>query len=171
MTPTFLRCATLVVPDVEAAANRYTQWLNYSVVERGSVSSSLASSWISPASVGRKYAILQPSSLTHVYIRFIQGSAIPSYQPMRTYGWAATELCVRDVEAVNSCLLHADSPFKIIGAPKPLDGFPTVKPMQIRGPDQEIVYLTEILVDGPAHGLPEVESLVDRPFIMSLAQI
>lgn len=167
MSPTFLRCATLVVPDVEVATERYTQWFDYSVVEQGIVTPSLAASWLSPGSSGKKYAVLQPSSLAPVFLRFVEGQDVPSYEPMRTYGWGATEMCVKDVEAVNERMLR--SPFKVIGAPEPLDGFPTVKPMQVRGPDREIVYLTEILVDGPSHGLPTVESLIDRPFIMVLA--
>ncbi|KAN0112341.1 hypothetical protein V8E51_005292 [Hyaloscypha variabilis] len=86
---------------------------------------------------------------------------------MRTYGWVATEICVKDVESVNERML--DSPFKIIGAPKLVDGFPSVKPMQVRGVDGEIVYLTEIRAHEPSLGLPIVESLIDRPFIMVLA--
>ena len=93
----------------------------------------LATSWLSPASAGRPYAILQPSSLASVFLRFIEGSDVPAYQPMRTYAWAATELCVKDVEAVNSRLLDVNSPFEIIGSPKPFNGFPTVKPMQVKG--------------------------------------
>jgi hypothetical protein len=167
MSPTFLRSATLVVPDVEATTERYTQWFDYSVVEKGIVTSSLAKFWLSPSSAGKRYTVLQPSSLAPVFLRFVEGDDVPDYQPMRTYGWTATEICVQDVEAVNERMLR--SPFKIIGVPKLLDGFPTVKPMQVRGVDGEIVYLTEILVAEPSLRLPVVESLIDRPFIMVLA--
>ena len=167
MSPTFLRCSTLVVPDIEATTSRYTQWLNYSVVEKGTVSNSLAKSWLSPDSTGKKYAVLQPASLASVFLRFVEGDNVPDYQPMRSFGWVATEICVQDVEAVNERMLR--SPFKIIGVPKLLDGFPTVKPMQVRGVDDEIVYLTEIRIREPSSGLPIVDSLIDRPFIMVLA--
>ena len=110
---------------------------------------------------------LQPASGAEVFLRFVEGDPVPGYRPIRTYGWAAIELCVTDVEAVNARMLQ--SPFEVIGPPKPLDGFATIKPMQVRGADQETVYLTEILVDGPSHGLPSPQSLIDRPFIMVLA--
>jgi catechol 2,3-dioxygenase-like lactoylglutathione lyase family enzyme len=167
MTATFLLCSTLVVPQVQAAVDRYTKWLDYSVVEHGELSADLAASWLSPGSAGKKYAVLKAASGADVFLRFVEGDDVPEYEPMRTHGWAATEICVKDVEAVNTRMLA--SPFEIIGPPKPLDGFPTVKPMQVRGPDREIVYLTEILIDDPNHGLPTVQSLIDRPFIMVLA--
>lgn len=164
---TLLKCATWNVKAVSETAKRYEEWFDYSVVESGLVSAELASSWGTPNSAGKPYAVLQPASGQEVFLRFIEGGPVPSYEPIRTLGWAATEICVQDVEVVNTRM--KDSPFEIIGPPKPLDGFPTVKPMQVRGPDNEIVYLTEIKVDGPESGLPDPQSLVDRPFIMVLA--
>lgn len=164
---TLLRCSTLVVENVESASERYVRWLDYSVVERGTVPQDLAAAWQAPASAGRPYALLQPASGSPVFLRLVEGDDVPAYQPIRTYGWAATEICVQDVEVVNERMLQSE--FEIIGPPKPLDGFPTVKPMQVRGPDREVVYLTEIKTDDPASGLPTPRSLVDRPFILVLA--
>jgi hypothetical protein len=103
-----------------------------------------------------------------VFLRFIAGDPVPAYRPIRSFGWAAIEICVSDVEAVHARLRDSGL-FEVIGPPKPLDGFPNVKPMQVRGPDQEIVYLTEIRVDDPTSGLPQPRSLIDRPFILVLA--
>ena len=164
---TLLRCATHVVDDLTAACQRYVEWMDYAVVEMGRVDEDLAALWLAPASEGRLYALLQPASGAGVYLRFVEGDAHEDYQPIRTYGWAAIELCVTDVDAVNRRML--ESPFEVIGPPKDLDGFSTVKPMQVRGDDLEVVYLTQMLVDGPAHGLPSPQSLIDRPFIMVLA--
>lgn len=165
---TLLKCATHVVADVDAAIARYSRWLDYAVVEDGAVPADLAASWGAPASGGRRYVVMQPASGSEVFLRFIEGDEVPDYLPIRTYGWAAIEICVQDVEQVNERMLQSQV-FDVIGPPKPLDGFPTVKPMQVRGPDQETVYLTEIRVDGPSSGLPSPQSLVDRPFIMVLA--
>lgn len=167
MDMTLLKCATHVVGDLHAARQRYVEWMDYRVVETGVVSKDLAQSWLAPQSAGRGYSVLQPASGAEVFLRFVEGDEVAGYRPIRTYGWAAIEICVQDVEAVNARML--ESPFEIIGPPRPLDGFPTVKPMQVRGPDQETVYLTEILVNGPEHGLPRPASLIDRPFIMVLA--
>ncbi len=164
---TLLKCATHVVRDVAAACDRYVRWMDYRVVEQGLVPADLAASWQAPASAGRAYALLQPASGAQTFLRFVEGDEVPGYEPIRTYGWAAIELCVTDVETVNERML--ESPFEVIGPPKQLDGFATVKPMQVRGADKEIVYLTEILVDGPETGLPKPQSLIDRPFILVLA--
>lgn len=164
---TLLKCATHIVADLGAAIERYSKWMDYAVVEQGVVPADLAAAWQAPASAGKGYAVLQPASGEEVFLRFVEGDPVPEYRPIRTYGWAAIELCVTDVEAVNARMV--ESPFEIIGAPKPLDGFGTVKPMQVRGADLETVYLTEILATGPGTGLPAPRSLVDRPFIMVLA--
>ncbi|KMS56486.1 hypothetical protein V474_16340 [Novosphingobium barchaimii LL02] len=164
---TLLKCATHVVADVPAAIERYETWMDYRLVEEGAVPEDLAAAWQAPASVGKAYAVLQPASGEEVFLRFVEGDPVADYLPIRSYGWAAIELCVSNVEAVNAKML--ESPFEVIGPPKELDGFATVKPMQVRGADLETVYLTEILQPGPDTGLPQPRSLVDRPFIMVLA--
>ncbi len=165
---TLLKCATHVVADVAAAVARYARELDFRLVEQGVLSDDLAASWSTPASAGRAFAVMQPASGTPVFLRFVEGDPVPGYKPIRTTGWAAIEICVQDVEIVNQRMI-ASQDFEVIGVPKPLDGFPTVKPMQVRGPDQEIVYLTEIRTDDPDSGLPVPASLVDRPFILVLA--
>jgi hypothetical protein len=165
---TLLKCATHVTSDVAAAVARYARELDYSVVEEGRLADDLAAAWLAPASAGRPYAIMQPASGAPVFLRFVEGDPVPDYKPIRTHGWAAIEICVQDVETVNQRMI-ASRDFDVIGPPKPLDGFPTVKPMQVRGPDQETVYLTEIRTDDPGSGLPSPASLVDRPFILVLA--
>ncbi|MHB8286557.1 MAG: hypothetical protein ACYDD1_18040, partial [Caulobacteraceae bacterium] len=160
-------CATHVVRDLAAAVDRFQQWLDYTVVEEGVVPESLAAAWLAPASAGRAYAILQPASGAEVFLRFVEGDPVESYLPIRSYGWAAIEICVQDVMAVNARMLR--SPFDVIGPPTPIAGFPTIYPMQVRGADQETVYLTEIKPDGPEHGLPVPATLIDKPFILVLA--
>jgi hypothetical protein len=164
---TLLRCATHTVADVAQVTERYARWLDYTVVEEGVVPDDLAALWQAPASAGRRYALMRPASGSDVFLRFVEGDPVVDYAPIRTHGWAAIEICVTDVEVVNERMLASE--FEVIGPPKPLDGFPTVKPMQVRGPDLETVYLTEITVNGPEHGLPTPRSLVDRPFILVLA--
>lgn len=164
---TLLKCATHVVADLADAVARYERWMDYRTVEQGEVPADLAQAWSAPASAGRRYAVLQPASGEDVFLRFVEGDPVPEYRPIRTYGWAAIELCVRDVDAVHARM--QESPFEVIGPPRPLDGFAIIKPMQVRGADLETVYLTQILKPGDETGLPEPQSLVDRPFIMVLA--
>lgn len=164
---TLLKCATHVVADLGAAVERYSDWMDYKVVEQGVVPGDLAAAWQAPASTGRAYALMQPASGDQVFLRFVEGDPVPEYKPIRTWGWAAIELCVTDVQTVNERMIA--SPFDVIGPPKLLDGFSTVTPMQVRGADLETVYLTQINEPGPGTGLPEPKSLIDRPFIMVLA--
>ncbi len=162
-----LRAATLTTPNVDAAAAHYAKWLDYQVVETGLVDAELAASWGAPASAGRKQAVLQPASGAEVFIRFVEGEVPSGYRPLRTYGWAAIEICVQDTLAVNARM--EASPFQIIGPPKELDGLPAIFPMQVRGPDDEIVYLTQIRSDLPDYDLPRADSLIDKLFILVLA--
>jgi hypothetical protein len=162
-----LRAATLTVPDPHAAAARYGQWLDYAVVERGRVDPDLAQSWGAPASADREMAVCRPASGADVFLRFVQGDPPADYRPLRTYGWAALEICVADTLAVAARM--ATSPFEVIGPPRELDGLPEIFPMQVRGPDDEIVYLTQIRQQPQGVRLAQAQSLIDRLFILVLA--
>ena len=94
---TLLKCATLVVADVAAAAQRYGEWLDYRVVDEGALAPDLAGAWSAPASAGRAFAVMQPASGEEVFLRFVEGAPVDGYLPIRTWGWAATEICVSDV--------------------------------------------------------------------------
>ncbi len=162
-----LRAATLTVADPEATAARYAQWLDYTVVERGKVDPDLAASWGASASANREMVVCRPASGADVFLRFVQGDPPVDYRPLRTFGWAALELCVSDTLAVAERM--AASPFEVIGPPRELDGMPEIFPMQVRGPDDEIVYLTQIRSQPKGVRLAQAQSLIDRLFILVLA--
>jgi len=162
-----LRAATLLSADVDASARRYETFFGYRLVETGAVSAALAESWGTPAMAGRRFVVLAPASGVPVFLRFVEGKIPPNYRPLRSYGWGAIELCVQDVQAVHARM--KDSPFTIIGPPKALDGAPAIWPMQVQGPDCEIVFLTEINADEPAARLPRAACPVDCLFIAVLA--
>lgn len=162
-----LRAATLQVADPAATARRYVEWFDYHIVEDGEVDAALARSWGAPAAHGRRCIVLQPDSRAGVYLRLVAGEPVDNYAPLRTYGWAALEICVQDVLAVNERM--RDSPFKIIGPPREIEGLPAIFPMQVMGPDREVVYLTQIRSDLPSYDLPRAERRIDRLFILVLA--
>ncbi|SFO02856.1 hypothetical protein [Sphingomonas sp. OK281] len=165
---TLLRCATHGVADLDAATERFAQWLDYRVVEEGVVAADLAAAWGAPASAGRRYAVCQPASGTEAFLRFVEGDTVPDYRPIRSHGWAAIEICVEDVLAVDARMREPDSPFPVIGSPTRIAGFPAIFPMQVRGPDQETVYFTQI-TDPLVPGLPRASSPIDAIFILVLA--
>lgn len=161
-----LRSATLVVSDAAAAASRYVAWLDHCVVENGIVDTALAASWGTPASAGRRYAVVRPASGRKVDLRFVEGDTVPDFRPLRSYGWAAIELCVQDVHATHARL--QGGPFEIIGPPTANPSLPTIHPMQVCSPDGEIAYLTQVLKGGPGSGMPDARSAVDVLFIAVL---
>jgi catechol 2,3-dioxygenase-like lactoylglutathione lyase family enzyme len=162
-----LRAATLTIADLARSEALYRDWLDYRTVESGVLAADLAQSWGAPASAGRPYAVMQPASGAEVFLRFVQDEPHPDYEPLKTYGWAAIEICVTDVLAVNARMER--SPFEIIGPPRELDGMPAIYPMQVKGPDGEIVYLTQIRDDLPMYDLPRATSLIDQQFIQVMA--
>lgn len=107
---------------------------------------------------------MQPSSGADIFIRFIEQPAVEGFKALRSYGWNAIEICVQDVLAANERM--EGSPFEIIGPPREIDGLPAIHPMQVKGPDEEIVYLTQIKSDLPAFDLPRAESPIDKLFIL-----
>lgn len=163
-----LRCATHMVVDLDSVTDRFERWLDYRVVETGTIAQDLAAGWGTPASAGRRYAVCQPASGADVFLRFVEGDIVPDYHAIRSFGWAAIEICVEDVLAVNDRISAPGSPFPVIGQPTRIAGFPEIFPMQVRGPDQETLYFTEI-TDAEAKGLPCAKSPIDALFILVLA--
>ena len=161
-----LRCATLVVEDAGASAKVYEDWLDYRTVESGQVPGGLAASWGAPGTAGAAYAVLAPASGRDTYIRFVEQPPVPGYAPLRTYGWNATEVCVQDVLATNARMTKEGSPFTVIGPPREIEGLDAIYPMQVRGPDDEILYFTQIRDDLPAYKLPRASVPIDQVFIM-----
>ena len=110
-----LRAATLTVTNPDATASLYQTWFDYRLQESGTIDETLAAAWSTPAMSGRHYHILAPASGDQTYLRLIQATPPPDYQPLRTHGWAAIELCIQNVQATHERLKN--SPFTIIGPP------------------------------------------------------
>lgn len=159
-----LKAATVTVASLDRSIELYSRFLNYEVVEQGLISADLANDWKAPNVQGAPYAVLRPSSGREIYLRFIEQPPMPGFKALRTYGWNAIELCVTDVMQVYERL--KDSPFDIIGPPRENPGLANIHPMQIKGPDEEVVFLTQINEDTPPYKLPRAESLIDQIFIM-----
>jgi catechol 2,3-dioxygenase-like lactoylglutathione lyase family enzyme len=159
-----LRSATLTVADLDAAIARYRDFLDYAVVHEGEMSADLAAFLRAPKSKGARYCVMQPASGVEIYLRLVEQPSVDGYTPLTSYGWAAIEVCVQDVLAAYERI--KPSPFEVIGPPREIDGLPAIYPMQIKGPDGEIVYLTQIRDDLPAYDLPRATSPIDRLFIL-----
>jgi len=162
-----MRAATLTVSDLERSQSLYCDWLGYNCVEEGFISNELAQSWGTPNTAGKPYAVLQPASKADIFIRLIKQPAAPEYKALRSYGWNAIEICTQNTDKVNAQMER--SPFQIIGPPKRIPGLDSIYPMQIKGPDEEVIFLTQINSDMPTHDLPRASSLIDKLFILVMA--
>ena len=162
-----LRAGTVSVRDLARSRRIYERWLDYETIEQGRVDSTLAASWGANRAAGADYAVLQPASGAEIYLRLVQAPPVVNFVPLVTYGWAALEFCVRDVLAVNERL--RDSPFEIIGSPRRIEGLDAIYPMQVKGPDGEVCYFTQINSDLPGFTLPRAKSFIDHLFINVLA--
>jgi hypothetical protein len=163
-----VKMGTTAAPDLGPMEEWYSQWLGYSVVERGSISETLAASWGATGVAGNPYILMRPESGADVYIRAVQSEAVPGYQPLTTFGWNAWEIVIEDVYKLNERLVN--SPFKIIGPPASIGmDYPTIHAMQVIGPAQEVLYLT--CDTGPKEEslLPDPGSFVGRNFIFVMA--
>ncbi len=163
-----LKINTVAAPDISLIESWYTEWLGYTVCERGTISAALAASWGAPAMANRPYILMQPESGEDVFIRVCEIDAVPGYKPMNTLGWNAFEIIVDDVYAINERILK--SPFKVIGEPASLGGdLDFIHAMQIEGPAGDVLYLTCDRVRAADSLLPPPGAFVGRPFIVILA--
>ena len=124
----------------------------------------LAEAFEAPKAADARTVVMQPASGAEIYLRLVEQPAVEGYAPLRTYGWNAIEICVQDVLAAHERV--KDSPFEVIGPPREIEGLPAIYPMQVKGPDGEIVYLTQIRDDLPAYDLPRATAPIDRLFIL-----
>ena len=60
--PSPLLDATLTVRSVDAAVRRYVDWLDFRLVEDGTLDAALAAAWQLPGTAGRRYAVLRCAS-------------------------------------------------------------------------------------------------------------
>lgn len=162
-----LRAGTISVADLDASRSLYENHLDYDTVETAIVDASLASAWGTPNAAGSAYAVLQPPSGAEIYLRLVESPPVGEFVPLVTYGWAALEFCVQDLHTVAERL--RDSPFVVLGEPRPIDGLDGIRAMQVQGLDGEVCYLTQIEADPPGFVLPRAQSLVDHLFINVLA--
>ena len=159
--------STIAAPDVDAVEKTYTDHLGYWVVERGTVSAAQAISWAAPATTGKKMSLLAPESGKEVLLRIVENERPAAYKPLTSYGWASSELCVQDTDALQERLIN--TPFEIIGPAADLEMIPEIRAMQVVGLAGEVFYLTMFKEDLPAYDLPTAQSFVDRMFIAVLA--
>ncbi len=161
-----IRRVTITASDLQTVEHAYSKFLEYRVSARGEVSESEALAWGAPECAGAATLSMQPAVGNDFEFRFIAGPADPEYVPLTTHGWNASEIMVRDVDALAP--RFENSPFEIVGEPRDLSFSEDIRAMQIRGPADEIIYLTQFKKPVAGLSVPTPRCAVDRTFIVIL---
>ena len=159
-----IRSATIGATDVKATAASYVDMMDYTIAEETTVSAGLASAWGLPDMAGRAMITLEPASKLDTYIRAVEIDPVAGYVPMATYGWNAIEIICDDTDAVFA--RFDGSPFKVVGEPRNLKGYESIRASQYVGLGKEIVYLTCETGDRSTSLLPLPQTSIGRVFIM-----
>ncbi len=160
------RGATISAPDLAAIEKDYTRYLGYTVRERGKVSAALAASWDAPRAAGRPYILMSGDAHPDVFIRVVRVPKVRDFRPLTTHGWGSVEIVVDDTDATFS--RFQGSPFKVIGEPANLKGYPSIRAFQVAGRAGEVLYLTSETGDRSRSPLPPPGGPIGRIFIMVL---
>ena len=160
---------TVMVENLDLMKLAYKEELAYVVIEEGIISHKLAKSWDAENVAGRSFLIMGPKNNAAVYIRFIQAKFFDSqFNSLRTLGWNAIEILVKNLDELFIRFKQSNN-FKVVGDPVYINNEKSIKAMQIRGPSNELIYLTSI--EKPEKiGLmiKEAEIKIDRVFIIIL---
>lgn len=163
-----IKYATLGAPDLAAVESAYTTYLGHTVVERSTVSETMATSWGTPNMVGRPFVLMRPMTGENVMIRAVETEATPGYKAMTTLGWNAFEIIVNDTDDLHTRLMDG-SPFEHIGGPANLGGGSTIRASQYIGPAGEVLYFNSETGDREKSNLPLPGDDVGRTNIVILA--
>jgi len=161
-----IRRVTISCTTLEAIEHAYGEFLDYRVVSRGQVSDVESQAWGAGKMAGAPSLTMRPAAGNDFEFRFVVGPAYPDYVPLTTFGWNASEIMVQNVDAMADRV--ASSPFEIVGEPRNLSFSDDIRAMQLRGPADEIIYLTEFKQPVPGLSVPTARSAVDRTFIVIL---
>jgi catechol 2,3-dioxygenase-like lactoylglutathione lyase family enzyme len=161
------RAATITAQDLTAVERDYARYLGYAVRERGRVPAALARSWNTPRAAGRPYVLMSPDAAPDVFIRIVQGPRVARYRPLTTWGWNAIEIVVDDTDGTYE--RFRGGPFRVIGEPANLSGYPSIRAFQVEGRASEVLYLTSETGDRSRSPLPPPKGPIGRIFIMVVA--
>lgn len=162
-----IRCGTISVSDLGKSLKLYRDFLDFALIETGQLDAQLSALWGLPKMCGAKYVVLQASAGGDALLRLIEVPKMVSFVPATSYGWSAFEITVADVFALAVKLKNSE--FDIVGPPKYVDGFTSFIPMQVIGPDGEILFLNQVNHSDANADLPTATCTVDQLFIVVLA--
>jgi hypothetical protein len=149
-----IESALIVVPDLDAAIAAYSSAFEYRVIGRGEFSPSLALDYGQKSLSGAPCARVGHDSRQS--LQLVESKSAAHRAEFDAYGWLALEILVRDVDETAANLPKA---FRVLEPPKNLDFTDAIRAMQVVGPGDEILYLTQVKRAVPGFNLPLSASL------------
>ena len=162
-----IAAVTISTSDLNKMVEVYQEFLRYRVTKSGQITAKESSAWEAENLTNADYVVMQPEKSDDFSFRFIHQPDQSNYIAFKSVGWNAAELIVEDVDGLAVQL--ENSPFKIIGAPADLSFTKDIRAMQVMGPANEILYLTQFKNKVPEFDSPKPRCFVDQTFIVVLA--
>ena len=162
-----IAAVTISTSDLNKIVEVYQEFLRYRVTKSGQITAKESSAWGAENLTNADYVVIQPEKSDDFSFRFIHQPDQSNYIAFKSVGWNAAELIVEDVDGLAVQL--ENSPFKIIGAPADLSFTKDIRAMQVMGPANEILYLTQFKNKIPEFDSPKPRCSVDQTFIVVLA--
>ena len=154
--------STLKTSDYDVCIEAWCHYLWQNIHSETELSNIEAEKWGVPHLVGSRVAWIE-NMLGEPWLRIVEDRSARLIPPFSRSGWLSLEICVENVDTLYSELKN--SPFEIIGKPADLDVSPDIRAMQVLGPANEVLYLTQIKACVPGFDLPFARCPVDRLFI------
>jgi len=162
-----IAAVTISTSDLNKMVEVYQEFLRYRVTKSGQITAKESSAWGAENLTNADYVVMQPEKSDDFSFRFIHQPDQSNYIAFKSVGWNAAELIVEDVDGLAVQL--ENSPFKIIGSPADLSFTKDIRAMQVMGPANEILYLTQFKNKVPEFDSPKPRCAVDQTFIVVLA--
>ena len=162
-----IAAVTISTSDLNKMVWVYQEFLRYRVTKSGQITAKESSAWGAENLTNADYVVMQPEKSNDFSFRFIHQPDQSNYIAFKSVGWNAAELIVEDVDGLAVQL--ENSPFKIIGSPADLSFTKDIRAMQVMGPANEILYLTQFKNKVPEFDSPKPRCSVDQTFIVVLA--
>ena len=162
-----IAAVTISTSDLSRMVEVYQEFLKYRVTKSGQITAKESSAWGADNLIDADYVVMQPEKSDDFSFRLIHQPDQSNYIAFKSAGWNAAELIVEDVDGLAVKL--ENSPFKIIGMPADLSFTKDIRAMQVMGPANEILYLTQFKKIVPEFDSPKPRCFVDQTFIVVLA--
>jgi len=157
-----VQAATIISQNYQGSIDSWCEYLGQHIHSEITVTEEGAKRWGYSDLSGRRITWLA-NDLNEPWLRIVESPNAELCDPFESYGWFSLEINVQDVDQLYEDL--KDSPFKVIGEPAYLEVSDSIRAMQVLGPDNEVLYLTEIQAEVPPFEVPFARCYVDRVFV------